>query len=89
MPFAPAELVTPHATIVRAVMGFVDDAGKTGCVAECSVENVHYRAQPDFGDKEAERLMTASWERMMAERREKGREDGKADSVVGGASAEV
>ena len=58
MDVSPPEHVTPKSTIVRAVTGFVDDASLTGQVAECSVENIHYRKQPEWGDQDAEYIMT-------------------------------
>lgn len=50
--------VTPVSTIVRAVMGFVDDASLNGQAAECSRDNIYYRKQPEFLDEEAGYVMT-------------------------------
>lgn len=58
MAVSPPEYVTPKTTIVRAVTGFLDDASLTGQVAECSIENVLYRKQPEWGDDGAEYIMT-------------------------------
>ncbi|KAF2735582.1 NAD(P)-binding protein [Polyplosphaeria fusca] len=57
--------VTPMSTIVRAVEGFLEDGEKNGLVAECSVGNIHYREQMEYGDEEARWLMTADWEEML------------------------
>ncbi|ETI22720.1 hypothetical protein G647_06796 [Cladophialophora carrionii CBS 160.54] len=69
MAVAPPEYVTPKATIVRAVMGFVkgDDAA-SGQVAECSVDKIHYREQPAWGDEAAEWIMTNKLEAEMKRR---------------------
>lgn len=85
MPVAAPEIVTPHETIVRAVMSFIDDESKNGLAAECSTDKIHYRTQQEFGDEMAERLMTASFEKMWKERmeREGGGGGKKTDSVVG------
>lgn len=68
MPVASSDMVTPHSTIVKAVMSFVDDESKNGLAAECSVDNIHYHTQQQFGDEMAEKLMTASFEKMWEER---------------------
>ena len=81
MPVASADVVTPHQTIVRAVMSFIDDESKNGLAAECSVQNIHYRTQQEFGDEMAKKLMTASFEKMWKERLAREGEDG-LDSVV-------
>lgn len=62
---APPEYVTPRSTIVRAVMGFVEDDTVTGQVAECSVEKIYHRQQPAWGDDAAEWVMTTKWEALM------------------------
>lgn len=53
-----AKVLTPQSTIVRAVDGFLTDSSKNGVVAECSINNIHYRAQPDWGDEMAKQVMT-------------------------------
>ncbi|EXJ66929.1 uncharacterized protein A1O5_10124 [Cladophialophora psammophila CBS 110553] len=58
MSVAPPEYVTPKSTIVRAVMGFVEDDSLTGQAAECSIDKIHYRKQPEWGDEGAEYIMT-------------------------------
>lgn len=55
---AIAKILTPHSTIVRAVDGFLTDSSKNGLVAECSIENIHYRVQPDWSDEKAKEVMT-------------------------------
>jgi 15-hydroxyprostaglandin dehydrogenase (NAD) len=65
---APPEYLTPKSTIVRAVTGFIDDDSLTGQVAECSLGNVHYREQPEFGDDGAEYVMTNKFEAEMNKR---------------------
>ncbi len=62
MPMAPSESITPKSTIVRAVMGFIEDDTATGQAAECSVEKIYYRQQPEWGDEAAEWVMTFKWE---------------------------
>jgi len=52
------EYVTPKSTIVRAVVGFVEDDTVSGQVAECSVEKIYYRKQPEWGDDAAEWIMS-------------------------------
>ncbi|KAJ9651279.1 hypothetical protein H2198_009433 [Neophaeococcomyces mojaviensis] len=75
MAVSPPEYVTPHTTIVKAVTSFLDDDSKNGLAAECSGENVHYRVQQEFGDDKAEWIMTTSFERLWAKRKEE--EEGK------------
>ncbi|OAL38262.1 hypothetical protein AYO20_02321 [Fonsecaea nubica] len=58
MSVCPPEYVTPKSTIVRAVMGFAEDDSLTGQAAECSVDKIHYRKQPEYGDEGAEYIMT-------------------------------
>ena len=58
MAVSPPEWVTPKSTIVRAVTGFVDNDSLTGQVAECSVENIHYRKQPEWGDDGSKYIMS-------------------------------
>ena len=65
---SPSEHVTPKSTIVRAVTGFVDDDSLTGQVAECSVENIHYRKQPEWGDQGSEYVMSNNFEADMKKR---------------------
>jgi 15-hydroxyprostaglandin dehydrogenase (NAD) len=71
MAVAPSEYVTPRSTIVRAVMGFVKDDAVSGQVAECSVDKVHYREQPAWGDDAAEWIMTNKLEALMKARASK------------------
>ena len=59
---SPPEYLTPKSTIVRAVAGFIDDDSMTGQVAECSVDNIHYRKQPEWGDQGADFVMTNNLE---------------------------
>ena len=68
MAVSPPEWVTPKSTIVKAVTGFVDDDSLTGQVAECSVENIHYRKQPEWGDEGSEYIMTNKLEAEMKRR---------------------
>ena len=63
--------ITPSATIVRAVMGFVDDATLNGQVAECSLDKIYYKKQPEFSDEEAEYVMSPHG-RLAAAAKEKG-----------------
>ena len=58
MEVAPPKYVTPKSTIVRAVMEFVEDSSMTGQVSECSVDKIHHRKQPEYGDDGAEYIMT-------------------------------
>jgi 15-hydroxyprostaglandin dehydrogenase (NAD) len=58
MAVAPPEYVTPRSTIVQAVVGFVEDDTQSGQVAECSVDKIHYRQQPEWGDDAAEWIMS-------------------------------
>jgi len=58
MAVAPPQQVTPKSTIVRAVTSFIDDDTLNGQAAECSVENIYYRKQPEYGDESAEYIMT-------------------------------
>lgn len=82
MPFASPEIVTPHSTIVKAVMSFIDDESKNGLAAECSVDRIHYRTQQDFGDENAAKLMTASFEKTVKERMAREGEE-RPDSAIG------
>ncbi|OAP60321.1 hypothetical protein AYL99_05323 [Fonsecaea erecta] len=68
MEVAPPEFVTPKSTIVRAVMGFVDDDTLSGEAAECSVDKIHYRKQPEWGDAGSEYIMTNKLEAALKER---------------------
>lgn len=58
---AMRKLITPPSTILRAVDGFLADSSKNGLVAECSVNNIHYRTQPEWGDEEAMKVMTRAY----------------------------
>lgn len=69
MAIAPEEIVTPHATIVKAVESFINDDSKNGLAAECSTTNIHYRVQPEWGDEMAERLMTGKFRKVNTESR--------------------
>lgn len=68
MAVSPPEYVTPKSTIVRAVTSFVDDDSLTGQVAECSINNIHYRKQPEWGDDAAEYIMTNKLEAEIVKR---------------------
>jgi hypothetical protein len=50
------------------VMGFVDDDKLTGQAAECSVEKIHLRRQPEWGDGAAEWIMSENLEREILKR---------------------
>lgn len=63
----PQEYVTPTSTIVRAVEGFINDDSLNGQAAECSVNSIHFRKQPEWGDKEAEYIMTHPYESRVEE----------------------
>ncbi|EXJ75451.1 uncharacterized protein A1O5_02147 [Cladophialophora psammophila CBS 110553] len=54
----PEKYITPAATIVRAVHGFVQDRGLTGEVAECSGSEIFYRPGLSFSNEGSEWLMT-------------------------------
>lgn len=58
MEVSPPEYVTPKTTIVKAVTGFIDDSSLNGQAAECSMDNIHYRKQPEWGDAGSEFIMT-------------------------------
>ena len=58
MAITPANLVTPMSTIVRAVMGFVESDEQNGQVAECSIDKIHYRQKTEWGDDDAEAIMS-------------------------------
>ncbi|KAJ9606531.1 hypothetical protein H2200_008539 [Cladophialophora chaetospira] len=68
MAVAPPEYVTPRSTIARAVLGFAENDTLSGQVAECSVEKIHYRKQPDWGDDAAEWIMTNKLEALLKQR---------------------
>lgn len=82
MAVTPSEKLTPHTTIVKAVMSFVDDDSKNGLAAECSGENIYYHVQQEFGDDKAKWVMTSLSELMQGKRKEgeaaKGEEGGVA-----------
>ncbi|EUC49606.1 hypothetical protein COCMIDRAFT_1647 [Bipolaris oryzae ATCC 44560] len=58
---AMRKLMTPLSTVVRAVDGFLADPSKNGLVAECSINNIHYREQPEWSDEEARKVMTSTF----------------------------
>lgn len=62
LPNVPQKLITPHATVVKAVIGFLEDDSKTGLVAECSINNIYYRKQLEWGDEMSEALMARPFE---------------------------
>lgn len=43
-------------------MGFLEDDSKTGLVAECSINNIYYRKQLEWGDEMSEALMARPFE---------------------------
>jgi 15-hydroxyprostaglandin dehydrogenase (NAD) len=61
MAAAPTEHVTPRSTIVKAVLGFVEDDSLTGKAAECSVDKIYYRDQCEWSDESAKYIMTTDW----------------------------
>jgi 15-hydroxyprostaglandin dehydrogenase (NAD) len=68
MAVSPPEYVTPKTTIVKAVTGFIDDASLNGQAAECSIDKIHYRKQPEWGDEGAEFIMTNKLEAELKKR---------------------
>jgi 15-hydroxyprostaglandin dehydrogenase (NAD) len=68
MAVAPPEYVTPKSTIVRAVVGFIEDDKQNGRAAECSVDKIHYREQPEWGDEGSEYIMTNKLEEELIKR---------------------
>lgn len=81
MPFAPQALVTPHTTIVKAVMSFIEDGSKNGLAAECSIDQVYYRSHREWSDKAAEQLMTGQWDEAWKDPAEKEQAAKRAESA--------
>lgn len=50
----PEEFRTPIATVVKAVLGFIDDDKLQGKVAECSGENIYFVGTKGYPDQATE-----------------------------------
>ncbi|OQV04118.1 hypothetical protein CLAIMM_09057 isoform 1 [Cladophialophora immunda] len=62
----PEQYITPAATIVKAVLGFVEDRGVTGEVAECSGKEIFYRPGLPFSNEGSKWLMTGGLKSLLA-----------------------
>lgn len=62
----PKEHITPVSTIVRAFEVFADDAKLTGQVAECSLDQIYYRDQPEYPN-ESERWIGEESQKIWAD----------------------
>ncbi|OAP62020.1 hypothetical protein AYL99_04223 [Fonsecaea erecta] len=62
----PEKYITPTATIVKAVLGFVEDRGVTGEVAECSGQEIFYRPGMPFSNEGSKWLMTGGLKSLLA-----------------------
>lgn len=50
--------ITPAATIVKAIEGFIEDQSITGQVAECSGDDIFYRDGHAFSNEGSKWVMT-------------------------------
>lgn len=89
MPFAPQSLVTPHETIVKAVMSFIEDKSKNALAAECSLDQIYYRSHREWSDKAAENLMTGQFDEAWKDAGEKEQAAERAAKARAAATAKV
>lgn len=61
----PNEYITPAATIVKAIEGFIDDQSITGQVAECSGEEIYYRDGNAFSNEGSKWVMTGGLKKLL------------------------
>jgi NAD(P)-dependent dehydrogenase (short-subunit alcohol dehydrogenase family) len=75
----PEDMLTPVSKIVEAVTTFIMDPSSTGKVAECSGNEIHYRAVLPYSNKAAEfasnakATLSVDVEAVVHDREEKGR----------------